>query len=499
MAADLKLSQLPMATALTGVETMAGLQTGDDVQISVAQMLAKVFSTAELLSVFGFAMPTWFGADPTGVNDCKDAFNAAYAASKCIIFPPGIFQFNSALSITLPNTVSSFSVRGAGADVTVLRFSATVGLSVNYTSYYNCSHFQNLTFATQGVGTATAVTFSQSGTTTSVAIEPITDFTNVTFRGADGYVLTEYWSTCVVASKLSTVNFVNSIFSGPNPTSGGYTTVGTGLNISGDVANPPVSYSVVNCTFNYVGTGIEYGDKTQGVLVCNSNFTGGNLGISVDPGIDGISELSVCNNQFNCGQAGVYVQSGLPNTNISNNTFFCPNAGVFLAIGALYTIIGNSFSPSPTPGTGNGVVIAAISGDLGGTIVGNTFAELAAGVWFQNAVITLTGVTGNFFFGNTANVINGGLLNLIANNVGPNPGGTIALTPTASPWVFAPGALPSTVYMVATSGISSITNNGQQVLPAAIGSNVVFTLELGTNDTYIITYAGTMTAKQTFH
>lgn len=501
MAADLKLSQLPMATALTGVETMAGLQTGDDVQISVAQMLAKVFSTAELLSVFGFAMPTWFGADPTGVNDCTPAFVAALAASNSIIFPPGTFQFNSAQTITLANAAASLSIRGAGKDVTVLRFSDAVGLTLNYTSYYNSSQFQNLTFATQGVGTATAITVHQTGTTTSVALEPITDFTNVTFRGADGYVLSEYWSTCFVSNNVSSVNFTNCLFSGPHPVgAGAFTLIGTGLQIGATSGDAPVQFGVCNCMFNYVGVGIEYGNLAQGVIVVNSNFTGGNYGIFVDPSIAGISELSVCNNQFNVAQAGIDVQSGCPNTNISNNTFFCNNVGVFLQPGALFTICGNSFGPSNGGvGTGIGLLVSAISGDFGGTVTGNTFADLSLGIWFQNAVLTLTTVTGNFFFGNTDAVLNTGLLNQFSNNVGLNPAGTTSPTPGSSPWTFVSGAWPGTLYLSATTGISSITNGGVQVLPVAIGANTAFSLNFAPNDVYIITYTGTLTVHQTLH
>jgi hypothetical protein len=436
-----------------------------------------------------------FGGVGDNSTDNTTALNAIIAAfpnqSIAIGFGKGTYRFASSVSYTLPNAICCYSFLGLGADVSILNFASGTGLSLTYTSYYNSATFQNLSIVTRGNGTGTGVTITQTGTTTSVAIEPITNFTNVTFRGADGYVVTNYWSTCVSVVGASDVYFTNCYMSGP---AAPFTTVGKGFTVTSN-SNSSVCFCFSNCIFNYMGTGIEYGNLVQGLIVSNCNFTGCNFGINVVTGSAGNSELSVTNSQFNCATAGINCGTAVPNTTIIGNTFFCPStgSGVFLG-GALFTIIGNSFIGDGGFGNGDGIIIANIAGNLGGIVSGNSFDLLNIGIWIQTTGHSFTNVTDNFFFSfTTGPVIDASLDAQFINNIGVNPVGFSAVVPGVSPWTYTASNVPETHYMSASTSITALTLSGSSILPAATGANVPMTVQIPPHKTIVVTYTGTLT------
>lgn len=352
-----------------------------------------------------------FGGSGNGSTDNTAAYNAAVTAQTgsnliCIQFGAGVYQFSSSVTVSL-SAGKTMAWRGAGMDVTQLRFASATGATVNFAATSNSFHARDMAVTTQGVGTGSAITLVQTqATLPSPAAAAVSDFTNVVFRGADGYVVTDYWLFGVVIDRASNVSFLNTYFTGANPVSGGYTLVGTGVKISGtSVNNAPVQFVFTGCTFNYTGTGIEIGNWTQGVLVSNSNFTGGNAGIVSDTGLSGLSELTVVGSQFNQKFAGIWELTAIPGTLIIGN-YFLPqpsNVGVQIEIAAFFTISGNVFQGASA---GTGVVVLTTSGVLnGGVISGNSFVNLNTGVVLQANASNIK-LRGNFYQGSTAVNVN---------------------------------------------------------------------------------------------
>lgn len=502
MATDLKISQFPAAAALVGTEIIPGLQNGNDVGITAAQFS---ISANAGLSI----NPVWYGADPTGVLDCTqalmDAISALRASGGCIAWPAGQFKIIGSPTYTLPTNFALHMV-GAGMDATQLILDvSSAGMDITYQDYFSTFHCRDLSFLTKTVGTVTAVTLNQTGTTTAPGLSPSSSFRNVTFRGSDGYIKVNYWDVCVNVNGVSSIVFDNVDFSGPNPTTDpAYTLAGTGITIAGTEINPPVQFMISNCLFNYIGTGINYGDRTQGVAVVNTNFTGGNYGVFVPVGLPsggGCDLLQVSNSQFNVKTAGISQGTAVPNTLIANNLFILSGGGtgVLFGFGALFTLVGNCFQGTFSgPGVGNGFVHQTPSG-FGGTVIANLFIGLQTAVWFQNADVYSTTVSDNDFEGNTTNILNLGTNNWIHDNRGYNPVGVAAVTPAASPWLYTASASPETLYISASSGISAVAQLGGSILPSAIAANTNFAIPLDPNEQVLITYTGTMTAKKMIH
>jgi hypothetical protein len=81
---DLKISQLPTAGPLTGLEFLALAQAGT----SVKTTLASITNGVNVLS---------YGADPTGATDSTAAFIGAAVASMVVLIPPGTYKLTAGL------------------------------------------------------------------------------------------------------------------------------------------------------------------------------------------------------------------------------------------------------------------------------------------------------------------------------------------------------------------------------------------------------------------
>lgn len=72
---------------------------------SVINTLCSV-SPSTCVSLFGYANPVWWGADPTGTAASDSALLSAAAASSYIVFPSGLFKFAAPDTINYPASVS---------------------------------------------------------------------------------------------------------------------------------------------------------------------------------------------------------------------------------------------------------------------------------------------------------------------------------------------------------------------------------------------------------
>lgn len=361
-----------------------------------------------------------YGGAGDGVTANDTALASLLAAEptgkKCVYFPPGKFKFASPVTYTMVNSIESLTITGAGADQTELTWGATNGLTINYIGSFNTVHIRDLTVSTSGIGAGTAIYLHQNATNLpNPALTALSDITNVTIRGADGYVQTDYWATGVNVYGVSNINFVGMQVWGPScgGCGSGFTTVGMGVNVSGTSTLFPVVFNFSGCYFGWIGSGIQYGAYVQGMTVTQTNFIGGSYGIVVPSGLIAttLDQLAVSNSQFNVGNAGIYEQTYVANSQFNGNLFLVASnsQGISLAQSCMYSITGNSFNLYSATNL-NGIVIAGSA--CGGVISGNTFSQMTTAVFLQS---TSTGanVQSNFYLSNGTNVVNSGTGNTV--------------------------------------------------------------------------------------
>ena len=399
--------------ALTGSEYLHAIQNQSGTWTDVALELASILSItgANILA---------YGGDPTGTNDNSAALTAAAAACPtgrvAVYFPPGKYKFTSSWVYTMPSALCSIALFGAGPDVTELTFPSTHGLNVQFNGAFNTAHIRDLTVTTGAAGGYTGIKFQQNVANSNPADTAVSDLTNVVLRGADNYAGTDYWTYAFQTVGVSNINFINVTAYGPGPTSGGYTTVGTGFSlVTASSTMPPVVFNFIGCTINYVGSGIEYGSYVQGVTVTNCNFVGGNIGIIVDNGATGLDQLTVTNSQFNCLANGILSDTAVGNTIITGNLFIVtqsPATAVDLNYCAIFAIVGNTVNGSGGS-SNNGIVINNTQGSYPGIITGNCFIGLGGTAVILQSASNHVNVQANVYAGSGGTVSNSGTSNSV--------------------------------------------------------------------------------------
>ena len=100
-----------------------------------------------------------------------------------LYFPPGIYNFASSVSFAYPpgSTPFSLTLQGAGADVTILNWTAQDGLVFAMSQPSHTVHMRDMSITCTSVGLSTGIRITQSATQLSPQMQ--NDFSNVTFRG----------------------------------------------------------------------------------------------------------------------------------------------------------------------------------------------------------------------------------------------------------------------------------------------------------------------------
>lgn len=326
---------------------------------------------------------TAYGGSPANPDNraaLAAALNAIWGSGGCVSFPAGRFTFASNFKFVLPNGSASITLTGAGADVTQLYWPTGGGLTIDYVGAENSVHLRNMALTTGSVGVGSAVLLNQTKGNVGVADNALSDFFDITIRGADGYSQNDYWDRAVEINQISNVNLVGLVISGPGGSA--YSTKGIGVLLEGSTNNPAVVFNVTGATFDYLSQGIVYGQQVQGLTVSQSNFVGDGYGIYIPRNISGLDQLTVVGSQFNCATGGIYVGSSLSNTLFSANLFIVPNTGrgIYLQQAYLYSVTGNSFNIGGPPGNVYPIGIEVGSTAGGGTITGNLFDNMVAAI-----------------------------------------------------------------------------------------------------------------------
>lgn len=325
-----------------------------------------------------------YGGSTTS-TDNSAALTAALRATsgdgRCVSFPPGRFAFASKFVFELPSGTAAVTLAGAGADVTDLYWPGGGGLTIDYVGAENSVHIRDMSLTTGTTAVGSAIVFNQTQGDIGTQDNALSDLTNVAIRGADGYSQTDFWKIAVQVEKVSNVNFMGLVVSGPGGAA--YSTQGVGVELEGSAGDPSVVYNVSGATFNYLSKAIVYGQQVQGLSVSQSNFVGDEYGIYVQAGLSGLDQLTVQGSQFNCSTAGIYVGSYLSNTLFSGNLFIVPNTGtgVRLQQAYLFSLMGNSFNTGSSAKSTSypmGIDIGNTVG--GGTITGNLFDNMVTAI-----------------------------------------------------------------------------------------------------------------------
>lgn len=389
---------LSASPVFTGTPTAPTLAVGTNTTaLATSQFVANHAPCPSILD---------YGGNNGGTGDNSAAFASAAAVGPsgqaCVYFPAGTYAFSSNVTYTTPNTTGGITILGAGSDQTKLVWSGGGGLTVALKSQFNYARVRDLSILTGSTNAGSGLYINQ--TAASIANPAVTapsDVTNVTFRGVDGYAVTDYWQYGIQVSGASNINFNGvNVFGASTP-------AGTGLYIWGSSSDIPVVFNITGSSFDQLNIGFQYGTYVQGVTITSSNFTQDNYGINVPASETGLDQLAVVNSQFNDYTYGIYVSSSLENVQLSNNLFIVYNnsCGAFLNATSVTTVTGNAFEPqSGSPTNANGLVFGTyVSG--ASIVTGNAFFSLTTGVWLQSAS-KYVNVQSNAYLSNTNTVVN---------------------------------------------------------------------------------------------
>jgi hypothetical protein len=218
-----------------------------------------------------------------------------------------------------------------------------------------------------------------------------------------------------------------------------------------------------------------------------------------------LAQWAVSNSQFNpalsSGGNGIILASEVVGVSITNNLFLINGAnpgGISITgLASLTNIVGNVFWQSSNTGVANAFGINIAQSSTPCLVIGNAFQGMN-GTGANGLVLGASTngciVQGNSFNANTVNISNSGTANVISGNGGYNPVGASALSPGASPWTYQASSSPETVYVDVGTSISSITQSGINILPNTTGAGAIVTVDLGPNETMVVTYTGGLAA-----
>ena len=357
-----------------------------------------------------------YGGNGNGSADNVSALNSAFSALSAfpaggtIYFPPGKYHFSAAVYYTTPSSASPWSVRvlGAGSDSSILQWGSSDGLTLIASNPQSSLHAEALTFSTTASGGYTGLTFQSA---TALGLFGQNDIVRCTFRGDTYGASNEWWSNCVQCYTTPNVNFDGCLFHGYHASA--YDGNGIGVLLQSTSAGDGIVYNFNQCGFFFLGIGIYYGTRIQGVQVNLCNFTNGITGIYCPSGaVDG-DQLSVANSQFNTFGNDIELQSAIGQVSLVNNLMYVwqGNTGLYAPYAAGLIIVGNNFSNAGSQNAGQNGIIINNNGSPS-TITGNAFLYLTTGVWLQSGCSNVN-VQSNEYVGCNNTVINSGSGNTV--------------------------------------------------------------------------------------
>lgn len=352
----------------------------------------------------------WFGGNT--VTDYAPLLTTALAQSDfpggAIYFPPGIYNFASPVTFTYPSGSTPFSLtlRGAGADVSILNWTSTNGLIFNMSKASHTIHVLDLSITCSSVGTSVGVQLTQTATLLNPQLQ--NDFTGVTFRGADAVNFTNYWATAVILTTLNETNFIGCDFLG-GTVSGVFS--GIGVVAQGtSISEPCFIQNFVACSFSNIFEGVTYGDFLQGMTFSQCNFGGMAYAVHQHAGSGATfvgAELMFSGCQFNATSVNINIEGTLDDISVANSLLYQAFSNM-TGIGCTPTsvvnrlvVTGNQFEGG---GAASGTAAIVLHGVLNTSVVicGNAFYANTTCVFLPTGGTTLgVCITGNTMQGLT--------------------------------------------------------------------------------------------------
>ena len=320
-----------------------------------------------------------YGGNSGGSVDNSAAFTATLAASgnRCVVFSQGTYYFASS-NIIAVGTGDSVSLIGQGSGVTYVKAGSGLSLfSATYADQSSGLHVSGMTFLATTAGGSNGVSLAITTASADPAGAYPTTFSDIVFRGIDGYGGSDYWSNGIYDQTVSNLNLNGVTFIGP------VAHLGNGLSLSGQASGcsgpcVAVVFNIVNSVFNNEGVGIYYGTYVQGLQITTSNWGSDTYGIWAPATDAGVSELTVVGSQF--GNAPLVVEAaGFGPVNLAGNLFEVGSGqpGVVISTAVNVSIVGNTFYGIADVGD-VGIIIA--SGTSYVSITGNSFDHIVTGI-----------------------------------------------------------------------------------------------------------------------
>lgn len=282
----------------------------------VALVLLTASYTWYTYMVFDVSAYNAIGDGITNNNQqIQAAANGAGVAGGVVRLPCGTFKLTTQITQTIP-AGKTVSWMGSGS-CTVLYFSGSNGLLENLQSSFSTVSVSDMVFATDAVGTYTALTWSQPPTNGTYFATNNT-LSNVVFQGYDfAGTQTEYWSVGFTQTGVSNLN----IYGGQCNM---LTQHGTCYSVAGSGLSPfPTSVQInfFGTIINQCNVGLFYGSHTEGVTLNAVNMTGCNYGVKTDTTAD-MDQLSITQSQFNTNIYAIDIEnSGFFELLVSQNVF----------------------------------------------------------------------------------------------------------------------------------------------------------------------------------
>lgn len=353
-----------------------------------------------------------FGGVNDGATDNSGALALALAAlpsgGGSIRFPGGVWTFASPVAFTYPTGSTPFSLTlyGSGADVTILNWTSTNGLSFNMSKASHTIHVRDMSITCSSAGTAIGIQLTQTATLLNPQLQ--NDFTRVTFRGFDAVNFTNYWAEQVVLNTLNETNFFGCDFLG-GTVSGVFS--GIGVVAQGTSSSEPCFVqNFVACSFSNIFEGVTYGDFLQGMTFSQCNFGGITYPVHQHAGSGATfvgAELMFSGCQFNANSVNINIEGTLDDISVTNSLFYQAFTGV-TGIGCTPTsvvnrlvVTGNQFEGG---GAASGTAAIVLHGVLNTSVVicGNAFYANTTCIFLPTGGTTLgVCVTGNTMQGLT--------------------------------------------------------------------------------------------------
>lgn len=253
------------------------------------------------------------------------------------------------------------------------------------------------------------------------------------------------------------VQMVNFLFDSPNAASAPTFRI-----------QPPATSNVINCRFTNGSFSNALGATAPGLLVDGNN---GEVSDCSFVNVQAAHNTDVGFRIQGANAKSITIMGGAAPGNVQ---------GIFLQNQASAIIQGVNFRASGGYAANSNCDVGFAGASTGGNtlIAGNL---MTAGL-----------PCGTIFNGSTA------ITNVIRDNLGYNPVGGAAITVGASPYTYRASSSPETVY-IRGGTVSSIVVGGRTIATAVISANSPITVDLGPNETVIVTYTVLPTMDKYIH